>query len=149
MLETAERLTSEEGEPAVQQFLLLVVGCVRWRTAITSPGYLDSFLLRSLAVAGWAPSFDECARCGAPARTARSTPLLAVRCALTAACRGTPAFGGDAGAHGRIARRGLGGCRCSTSRQRRDAAGVTSAYLQWHLEATLAVVAACRTLTLL
>ena len=27
---------------------------------------LDAYLLRSLAVAGYAPSFGECARCGAP-----------------------------------------------------------------------------------
>jgi DNA repair protein RecO (recombination protein O) len=29
---------------------------------------LDAFLLRSLAVAGYAPALEECARCGAPAR---------------------------------------------------------------------------------
>ena len=67
MLETAERLT-EEREPAVQQYLLLVGGAaLAGRAASTTPGLvLDAYLLRSLAVAGWAPSFHDCARCGAP-----------------------------------------------------------------------------------
>jgi len=65
MLETAERLVSEERQPSVQQYLLLV-GALR---AMTSGEHrandvLDSFLLRSLAVAGYAPSFSACANCG-------------------------------------------------------------------------------------
>ena len=62
MLETAERLVTEEGQPAVQQFLLLVGGL---RAMTRRPGHrrganqvLDSYLLRSLAVAGYAPSFS-------------------------------------------------------------------------------------------
>ena len=66
MLETAERLT-EEREPAVQQFLLLAGGLRSLAGGEHEPGLvLDAYLLRSLAVAGWAPSFDDCARCGAP-----------------------------------------------------------------------------------
>ena len=69
MLETADRLVTEEGQPAVQQFLLLVGG-LRAMTAGDSDTrrganqVLDSYLLRSLAVAGYAPSFSHCARCG-------------------------------------------------------------------------------------
>lgn len=65
MLETAERLVTEEKEPAVQQFLLLVGG-LRAMAAGEHPGaqVLDSYLLRSLAVAGYAPSFDHCVSCG-------------------------------------------------------------------------------------
>ena len=66
MLETAERLTPEEREPSVQQFALLVSGL---RSLVASEHdaslILDAYLLRSLAVAGWSPSFDDCARCGA------------------------------------------------------------------------------------
>src|SRR5690606_25499856 len=69
MLETSERLIAEEREPSPQQFLLLVGGL----RALTgeddgrAPGQvLDSFLLRSLAIAGYAPSFGSCARCDAP-----------------------------------------------------------------------------------
>src|SRR5580765_4764480 len=66
MLETAERLTVEEHEPAVQQYLLLVGG-LRALAAMEHDGglVLDAYLLRSLAVAGYAPSFDACARCAA------------------------------------------------------------------------------------
>lgn len=65
MLETADRLVSEERQPAVQQFLLLVGGLRAMVAGEHGPGQvLDSYLLRSLAVAGWAPSFDHCARCG-------------------------------------------------------------------------------------
>ena len=66
MLETAERLT-EEREPALQQFLLLAGGLRSLAGGEHEPGLvLDAYLLRSLAVAGWAPSFHDCARCGAP-----------------------------------------------------------------------------------
>ena len=59
MLETAERLVSEERQPSVQQYLLLV-GALRAMTAgeHRAGDVLDSFLLRSLSVAGYAPSFD-------------------------------------------------------------------------------------------
>src|SRR5512139_594725 len=65
MLETAERLVVEDKEPALQQFLLLV-GALRTMCAgERSPAaVLVSFLLRSLSVAGYAPSFEGCARCG-------------------------------------------------------------------------------------
>ncbi|OYO17223.1 DNA repair protein RecO [Enemella dayhoffiae] len=69
MLETADRLVVEEREPAIQQYQLLV-GALRVLGEGTSDGHrppvvvLDSYLLRSLAVAGYAPSFTDCARCG-------------------------------------------------------------------------------------
>ncbi len=67
MLETAERLTAEEKEPATQQFLLLVGGLRTLAEATHAPGLvLDAFLLRSLAVAGYGASFDDCARCARP-----------------------------------------------------------------------------------
>ena len=70
MLETAERLTPVEKEPAMRQFLLLIGGL----RALGETGedakeprlVLDAYLLRSLAVAGYAPALEECARCGAP-----------------------------------------------------------------------------------
>ncbi|MBO0843189.1 MAG: DNA repair protein RecO, partial [Nocardioides sp.] len=75
MLETADRLMAEEREPSAQQYLLLV-GALRALAGSTASGsasaggdktprhVLDSYLLRSLSVAGWAPSFEACARCG-------------------------------------------------------------------------------------
>jgi len=65
MLETAERLTDVEKEPAVQQYLLLVGGLRALASVAHAPGsVLDAYLLRSLAVAGYAANFDSCARCG-------------------------------------------------------------------------------------
>ncbi len=65
MLETADRLVPEEKQPSVQQFLLLVGGLRAMVEGTRQPGQvLDSYLLRSLAVAGYAPSFDLCAHCG-------------------------------------------------------------------------------------
>ncbi len=67
MLETAERFTDHEGEPAVQQYLLLVGGLRTLASGEHEPHLiLDAFLLRSLAVNGYAPSFDDCAKCGMP-----------------------------------------------------------------------------------
>ncbi len=73
MLETAERLVTEDKEPAVQQFLLLVGG-LRAMSAGEHPAgqVLDSYLLRSLSVAGYAPSFDHCVRL----RRRGAAPLL-------------------------------------------------------------------------
>ncbi|MCK0111176.1 DNA repair protein RecO [Ornithinimicrobium sp. F0845] len=65
MLETCDRLT-EEGEPAVQQFVLLAGALSSLAGGVHEPGLvLDSYLLRAMAIAGWAASFHDCARCGA------------------------------------------------------------------------------------
>ena len=65
MLETADRLVTEEKQPSLQQFLLLVGGLRAMAAGERGPHQvLDSYLLRSLAVAGYAPSFSHCARCG-------------------------------------------------------------------------------------
>ena len=136
MVETAERLTAEEREPAVQQFLLLVGGLRTLAEGTHDPAMvLDAYLLRSLAVAGWAPSFHDCARCGATGphrafavaaggtvcpscRPAGSTaPALATLDLLAALLAGDWAVA-DA----------------SEPRHRREGSGMVAAYLQWHLE---------------
>ena len=67
MLETAERFTPVEKEPALRQLLLLIGGLRALGDGEHEPRLvLDAFLLRSLAVAGYAPALQECARCGAP-----------------------------------------------------------------------------------
>ncbi len=136
MLETAERLTSEEGEPAVQQFLLLVGGLRALANGDHESGLiLDSFLLRSLAVAGWAPTFQECARCGAPGPHRAFHP--AAGGALCVDCR-VPGYALPSEGTLELMGALLAGewelADASTARQQRDAAGITSAYLQWHLE---------------
>lgn len=67
MVETAERLTSEERQPALRQYLLLVSALRAVATAERSPSLaLDSYLLRAMHIAGWAPALTECAKCSTP-----------------------------------------------------------------------------------
>src|SRR6202044_4163580 len=66
MLETAERFTPMEKEPSLRQLLLRIGGLRALGEGEHDPRLvLDAFLLRSLAVAGYAPALQECARCGA------------------------------------------------------------------------------------
>lgn len=69
IVETADRLVAEEGEPALQQYRLLV-GALRTLGEGTPDGprpptmVLDSYLLRAMSIAGYAPALASCARCG-------------------------------------------------------------------------------------
>ena len=76
MLETADRLVAEEGEPALTQYHLLV-GALHALGAASAPSggdgqtrtptmILDSYLLRALASAGYKVALTDCARCGLP-----------------------------------------------------------------------------------
>jgi DNA repair protein RecO (recombination protein O) len=139
MLETAERLTAEEREPATQQFLLLVAALRALAERRHDPGLiLDSYLLRSLAVAGYAPSFDACARCGAPGPHRAFSPAAGGMTCAT--CR--PAGAAlPAPETVRLLAALLTGewevAEASEERHRREATGMVSAYLQWHLERSL------------
>jgi DNA repair protein RecO (recombination protein O) len=135
MLETAERLT-EEGEPAVQQFLLLVGALRALADGVHDATLvLDAFLLRSLAVAGWAPSFHDCARCGAegPHRAF----AIASGGAVCPACR-PPGSAAPGQATLQLLAALLAGdwivADASDPRARREGSGLVAAYLQWHLE---------------
>jgi len=71
MVEIADKIVAEEGEPALQQYLLLV-GALRALGEGTTDGVrpaamiLDSYMLRAASLAGYAPQLDSCAICGAP-----------------------------------------------------------------------------------
>ena len=71
MVEIADKLVTEEEEPALQQYLLLVGG-LRALGEGTTDGVrpaamiLDSYILRAASLAGYAPQLDSCAICGAP-----------------------------------------------------------------------------------
>jgi DNA repair protein RecO (recombination protein O) len=151
LLETADRLTPEEGEPARELFLLLVGALRGLANGRRDPHLvLDAYLLRAMVIAGYAPAITECARCG----TEPATPLDAPE--------------GTHGFHHRFAVTAGGavcdGCRPggavvpswwtwrllealrdgdwdaaeqSPPDARRDAAGLVAAHLQWHLERRL------------
>ncbi len=139
MCETAERLTPEQGQSAPAQFQLLVGGLRALAQRRHPPGLvLDAYLIRSLAVAGWAASFDACARCGTPGpHRAFSLPgggSLCPDCRVPGSATPRPAtlallgalLSGDWESAGR-----------SDERSRREASGLIAAYLQWHLERSL------------
>jgi DNA repair protein RecO (recombination protein O) len=136
MLETAERLVAEEHEPSLQQYLLLLGGLGVLARRERDPGLvLDSFLLRSLAVAGYAPTFADCAACGRPGpHRAFST---AAGGSLCSDCRmpGTASTEEDTVV---LLAALLAGdwvtAEQSQERHRREGSGLVAAYLQWHLE---------------
>jgi len=140
MLETAERLVSEDGEPAVQQVQLLVGALKALVGRRSTPSLiLDSYQLRALAVAGFAPSFDACARCGAVPDSggshrsfhAPSGGILCPDCRVSGSAAPSPMtvallaalLVGDWDA-----------VEAADDRSRREASGVVGAYLSWHLE---------------
>jgi len=136
MLETSEHLVAEEREPSVQQYLLLVGGLRAMTAGERRPGdVLDSFLLRSLAVAGYAPSFDACARCGLEGPHRAFNPahggMLCPECRLPGSAHPAPETVTLLGAL-------LAGdwplVETADVRSRKEAAGLVSAYLSWHLE---------------
>lgn len=136
ILESAERFTSEEREPALQQYRL-VVGALRTLAEGEHDGalVLDAYLLRSLAVAGYAPSLMVCSRCGA------SGPhrwfSLSGGGSVCTSCR-QPGSATPAPATLELLAALLSGdwesADAAEGRARREAHGLVAAYLQWHLE---------------
>jgi DNA repair protein RecO (recombination protein O) len=143
MLETAERLVIEDKEPALQQFLLLV-GALRaiCDTGRSPSAVLDSFLLRSLAVSGYAPTFEACARCGLEGPHRSFSPAAGGM--LCSTCR-VPGAASPAVETVEVLGALLAGdwaiIGASEPRHRKEATGLVAAYLQWHLERGLKSIA--------
>lgn len=135
VVETCDRLT-EEHEPSTQQYLLLAGALSALATGRHDPGLvLDAYLLRALAVAGWAPSFHDCAKCGSPGPH-RSFNVAAggVVCPV---CR-PPGSAAPAPATMVLLAALLSGEWAVADRSdpvdRRAGSGLVAAFLQWHLE---------------
>jgi DNA repair protein RecO (recombination protein O) len=136
MLETADRLVTEERQPSVQQFLLLVGGLRAMTAGEHRPSQvLDSYLLRSLAVSGYAPSFDHCARCGDPGPHRWFNP--AAGGVLCADCK-LPGSAGPAPQTIVLLGALLAGewvvVAAAEPRHLREASGLVAAFVAWHLE---------------
>jgi DNA repair protein RecO (recombination protein O) len=127
VLETAERLTAEEREPAIRLYLL-VVGALRAlaESQHTTTLVLDAFILRAMSIAGYEPSLEGCAVCGAamgglacsehrPGGAATVSPA-ALR--LMSALSSGDWVVADAAEPG----------------VQRETSGLCAAYLQWHME---------------
>lgn len=135
MLETADRLTSEH-EPATQHYLLLS-GAMRALAAGEHDAglVLDAYLLRALSVAGWAPSFHDCARCGDPGPHRHFH--VASGGAVCADCRPPGSVTPAPDVFTLLAALLTGNwatADASTTLHRRTASGLVTAFLQWHLE---------------
>ena len=139
MLETAERLTAVEKEPALRQFLLLVGGTADARRAErTTRGWCST---RSCCGRWRSPAtrrrFEDCARCGAeagPHRRVLRRPA-AGRCAPGcrppgSACPAARTLGCWRAARRRLGPRPTPATRGTGAR----AAAWSRRYLQWHLE---------------
>jgi len=139
LLEAAERFTAHEHEPALQQYLLLVGALKALAYESYDPSLiLDAYLLRSLSVAGYAPSLTNCSVCDAEGPhkffslvgggsvcinckpSAAPTPQVETLDLMSALLTGDWAT-----------------AMKSEARNRREASGLIAAYLQWHLERDL------------
>ncbi|KAA1417781.1 DNA repair protein RecO [Nocardioides humilatus] len=140
MLETAERLVVEEREPAVQQFTLLLGALHAMAAGEKRPGHvLDSYLLRSLAVAGYAPSCVDCAHCGRrPGESGHHRWFNpAMGGVLCSTCR-IPGSASPAPETLRLLGALLAGdwpvVEATDPRHVREASGLVAAFVQWQIE---------------
>jgi DNA repair protein RecO (recombination protein O) len=139
VLETADRLSAEEGEPVLRLYLL-VAGALRALADGERDAslVLDAFLLRAMAFAGWAPAVSECARCNEPGpHRSFNIPAggsVCARCRPPGSATPSPETLDllSALTHGEwdIA-------DASPPAARREGSGLVAALLQWHLERQL------------
>ncbi|WP_040161131.1 DNA repair protein RecO [Nigerium massiliense] len=140
MLETADRLVSEEHQPSLQQFRLLV-GALHALTSGTSDGpraadtIMNSYLLRAIATAGFAPTLDDCAVCGTPGPHESFSPSSG-----GVVCRRCRPPGSGLLAPGALAYLSalISGDWPATKdvgpQVRRQTSGLVAAFVSWHLE---------------
>ena len=133
MVETADKLTEAEG--SLQQYLLLV-GALRSlaRQEHGAGLTLDSYLLRALSMAGWAPSFHDCARCGAQGSHSAIVVQVGGIVCDDCAAPGSPRL--DVQTIGLLSSLLTGDwdhAESTPEKTRAQATGVVAAYTQWHL----------------
>ncbi|GAB3599000.1 DNA repair protein RecO [Microbacterium tumbae] len=134
MVETADRLSDAETTP--DQYLLLVGGLrALSRGEHAARSILDSYLLRVMALSGWAPSLSDCARCGRAGPHTSFVGQLGGAVCDDDAPAGSPRIAASTLA---LLRSLLAGeweaiDKASTP-DAAAASGVIAAYAQWHLE---------------
>ncbi len=137
MIETADKITDDDG--SLQQYLLLVGALRSLSRREHNPSLtLDSYLLRSLAIAGWAPSFTICAVTGAPGPHTVFVPQLGGVVADEVAPPGAPRLDPDTiDLLGALIEGRWPDTEAAAERHRNQASGVIAAYAQFHLERSL------------
>ncbi|MGW8483619.1 DNA repair protein RecO [Microbacterium sp. NPDC055903] len=134
MVETADRLS--DAEATADQYLLLVGGLRALSRGEHAPrSILDSYLLRVMALSGWAPSLSDCARCGRPGPHSGFVAQLGGAVCADDAPAGSPRIAASALA---LLRALLAGeweiIDAAPPADAAAASGVIAAYAQWHLE---------------
>ena len=139
VLETAERLAGEERAPAPALHQLTVAAL----RAVADGGrprelVLDSYLLRAMAIAGWAPALIECARCAAPGP--HRAFHIAAGGSVCVHCRPSGSVTPPQGVLDLMAALNDGDwehAQQAPQAYRSQASGLVAAHLQWHLERQL------------
>ena len=137
MVEAADRLG--DSEATAQQYLLLVGGLrALARGEHASRSILDSYLLRAMALSGWAPGLDHCARCAqeGPHQTfvAQLGGMVCSDCAPVGSAR-IPA--GTTVMLDALIRGDWALLDAATPNDQTRASGLIAAYTQWHLERSI------------
>ena len=136
MAEIAERLSDEEGEPDQDQYLLLLGAIHALATrAHAHEAVVDSYVLRAMALSGWALAIWDCARCGKPgphqAFHIQSGGMVCESCVPRGAAHPSAETVALLGAL-------LSGdwtiVDSAPTYARREASGLIAAYVQWHIE---------------
>ena len=139
VLETTDRLASEECAPSLRLYLM-VVGALRALAELRRDPYLvlDAFLLRSMAHAGWAPAISECARCGvAGPHRAFSVPAGGAVCSGCRPAGSANPSGATFGLLDALQHGDWEVAEAAPPAVRRETSGLIAAHLQWHLERQL------------
>ncbi|BCJ60811.1 DNA repair protein RecO [Micromonospora endophytica] len=137
--ETAERLTPVEREPSLRLFQL-TLGALKALAEGTHATtlVLDAYLLRGMALAGWAPALTACAVCGTPGQhRAFSVPAGGAVCPD---CRPPGAAHPAPATIDLMSALTTGDWRVADATEtgvRRECSGLVAAHLQWHLERAL------------
>ena len=143
MAETAEKLTADDHDTSSQHYRLLVGALSAVARGLHEPGrILDSYLLRAVSLAGWTPSFVDCARCGAPGPHRSFSAALGG--AVCPQCR-PPGSAAPSDATFQLLDGLLRGhwptIDAADPRTARAAAGFVATYVQWHMERTVRALA--------
>ncbi|MGF3055136.1 DNA repair protein RecO [Microbacterium sp. YY-01] len=134
MVETADRIAEAEATP---QHYLLLIGALRAlsRGDHASRAILDSYLLRIMAISGWAPALDDCARCGASGTQQFFAAAMGGAVCASCAPAGSPRMDYDSN---RMLQALLAGewdyVDAAQPAVAHRASGLVAAYAQWHME---------------
>ncbi|MDO4665877.1 MAG: DNA repair protein RecO [Actinomycetaceae bacterium] len=135
MLEVAEKITAE-GAPTAEQYQLLR-GALHALANRRQSGALvmNSYILRALAIAGWAPSCTECANCGSAAELeAFSVVSGGLLCAVHRTSAAVGISADDAQVLAALRYGNWEALAHASSATVRKVGGLVAAYAQWHLE---------------